>query len=142
MSALTGNFAALADLQKRLADIAANGQREIEARSAKAVELVLKEQFDTGSGPDGNAWAALKPSTIASGRTPPPLTKTRKMRNSATASPIKGVRVRIAKPAGFHQDGTSRMAARPMVPTGNTLPTRWKSAVSEAAMDVLRERFG
>lgn len=141
MSALTGNFKALGELSRRLEQIAAS-RAEIEARAAKAVANLLERQFDSGTTPDGSPMAPLAASTVAQGRTPPPLTKTRKMRNSATASPIQGVRVKIAKPAGFHQSGTGRMPARPMVPTGSRLPKRWKSAVSDAAMAVIRERFG
>lgn len=141
MSALTGNFAALKDLERRIAAVGREGYKSVEQEASKAVALVIEEQFNSGSGPDGNAWAALAPSTVAQGRTPPPLTDTGSMRRSASVSPTKGIRVRLSKPAGYHQSGTSRMAQRAIVPTGNVLPARWASAVSEAAMKVLRERF-
>lgn len=141
MSALTGNFAALKELEARIAAVGREGYERVEQEASKSVAQLLEQQFDEGAGPDG-AWASLKPSTLASGRTPPPLTAKGNMRRSASVSPTKGIRVRLAKPAGYHQSGTSRMDQRAIVPTGTVLPAKWKNAVSEAAMKVLRERFG
>ena len=49
---------------------------------------------------------------------------------------VGGIRVTIPKPGGFHQDGTVKMDARPIVPDGD-LPDTWSNAVAEATRTVL-----
>jgi hypothetical protein len=50
---------------------------------------------------------------------------------------VKGVSVRVPKPGGFHQGGTSRMDARKLVPDGEPLPAEWAKAAEEAARSVV-----
>lgn len=93
----------------------------------KATALV-DDEFASGHDPDGGAWAPLK----SGGGTP--LVATGAL--AADARPVltsRGLAIRTSLPyAGFHQNGTSRMPARPFAPT-STLPAPWAVAFREAA---------
>ena len=108
----------------------------IPSRMAPAVSheigKLIQSEFNAGVDPYGRPWAKLKPSTLARGRRPPPLTHTGKMRGGITVKPMAGAGIEITfasdVPAIFHQYGTKRMAARPMLPRG-VLPATWNRAI-------------
>ncbi|HEU4408114.1 MAG TPA: phage virion morphogenesis protein [Polyangiaceae bacterium] len=94
-------------------------------------ELVTLVQlgFRKGRAPDGSAWAPLQ------ARDGQPLRDTGRLMNSFTAKASGSVvKVGTNTPyAPYHQEGTSRMPARPMLPDGDDLPAPWQQSLDEAA---------
>lgn len=139
---LSGQFAGLAKVIGSLEGLAKDGIADTSIKAAANINDLVEHQFDLGVDPWGRSWAALKPSTTSTGRTPPPLTASGKMRGKAKAIPgVKGITERIPSPAGFHQSGTKKMEARPMVPHGAVLPPSWEEAVSKAGAEVISARL-
>lgn len=116
--------------QPILADISRNLAEE-------SINLV-REGFAEQADPSGAGWAARK-----SGGGSAILVRTGAMRNSwhVTASSSRGFR--IASGVGyssFHQDGTSRMPSRKMVPDGD-IPAKWLSRFNSVAREILDEHL-
>jgi hypothetical protein len=138
---LTGD---LSGMQAALSELA-----RVPSRTAKAVseglEEVIQDEFDRGEDPDESPWEPLAPATLAKGRTPPPLTDTRAMRDSLSVKPLAGAGVGIAidHPAGPHQTGWSGRQgsgpARPILPARGELPDRWIEVVEAAAETAFRK---
>jgi hypothetical protein len=132
---LNGNFAGLGQLERNiglLARVPAQASRD----AAERIHGRLQEQFDRGVDPYGNPWAPLRPATIRRGRTSPPLTNTREMRDhELEVRPMAGAGIAVTfnpeAPALFHQKGTSRMAARQILPTG-TMPAGWNKDLKDS----------
>lgn len=133
---MAGDFKGLGQLERnigRLAAVPSQASRD----AAERIHGRLQEQFDRGVDPYGKPWAPLRPATIRRGRTSPPLTNTREMRDhELEVSPLPGAGIGVTfnpeAPALFHQKGTSRMAARPILPTG-TLPAGWNQDLKDAS---------
>lgn len=128
-----GATGALAATIKRLASVPSRASSTV----AKALRRSLADQFNRGVDPYGKAWKPLAPSTIAKGRHPPPLDATGKMRRGLRVRPRQGGGVEIvfttrAKIASYHQTGTRRMPARPVLPRG-AFPKAWRAIVDRAA---------
>lgn len=127
---VTGDFSgleAMSEAFKRLSEVPSRAAKAVSADLSKFVE----EEFDTGSDPYGRSWAALAERTLRKGRKPPPLTDTGAMRGSVEIRPAQGagVQISIGEPYSvYHQQGTSRMPARKMLPEGD-LPPKWNNAV-------------
>ncbi len=124
----------LAENLRRLASVPSRVSRPVSDEIAKSIQ----KQFDDGVNAYGRAWAALAPSTLAKGRTPPPLTDTRAMRNSLNVRPASaaGVQISIGFPAGIHQGGSPKtnLPARPVLPTG-VFPRTWTEIVERVTRD-------
>lgn len=141
---ITGDFERLARLREKLAD-ARGLNLAASDYVAEEIDTELEAQYAGGFDPYNEGWAELAPSTLAGGRTPPPLTDTARMRRGSRALPgVKGlgggVTVRVTRSGGnpavpnFHQEGTERMPARMIVPrAGEPLPPAWHSAVYRGA---------
>jgi hypothetical protein len=128
------DFAALGKLIQNLEHLGSHGSEAVGAKLEPAIQQVVESQYDQGKGPDGEKWA-----NKADG-TPSNLQKSGVMRSrSQVVAGVKGVTVRIPSPGGWHQGGTSRMPARPLVPEGDQLPREWEKAAQEAAAAVIRE---
>lgn len=139
---LTGDFAALAKLAKTLERLGDNTMPAMSLKAATVVNRIVEDQFALGVDPDGRSWAALKDSTRAKGRTPPPLTASGKMRRKAQAIPgVKSITEKIPSPAGFHQTGTKNMDQRALVPSGNYLPPRWSTPLEAAGVEVISSQL-
>ncbi len=110
--------------------------------AATAITAELQAEFKGGKDPYGKAWAALKPSTLATGRKPPPLTGwTTKLRDGTLARAVRGVGIQLLAGAAygaFHQSGTKNMAARPIFPYGG-LPKAWNAAIAQAVRNAVRK---
>ena len=101
---------------------------------------LIQQGFDRGVDPYGRPWAPLKASTLAKGRTPPPLTDTRELRK-AEVKPAKGAGVSVklgAQYGAFHQVGFhvhgKPVPARPPLPA-HGLPKEWNAAIRESVED-------
>lgn len=130
MGQLARNIAQLARVPSRAAALAAPG-----------IAREIQHEFDRGVDPYGRPWKPLKPSTLARGRHPPPLTDTREMRDGIAVRPLPaaGIAITFARdvPAIFHQRGTRFMALRAILPT-NVLPKAWGAILAAAS----RRAFG
>lgn len=121
-------FAELQRLIDNLGELAENGTDTVATSLEPAVQQLLDQEYEQGRGPSGETWAAKADGT------PSHLQKTGAMRAGSQVIPgVKGVSVRIPKPGGFHQDGTTRMQARPLVPEGEPLPEAWSAAVQRTS---------
>lgn len=101
---------------------------QMASRVAVRISAEIQREFDEGRTAYGTPWAPLRPKTIAKGRHAPPLTDTREGRDSVTVQPAQGAGVTISVGASYmayHQDGTSHMVARKILPEG-ILPAAWK----------------
>lgn len=130
---MVGLIDALAD---RVADLAEVPSRAA-ARIASELEDLIQGEFDGGEDPYGQGWESLAQATLDKGRTPPPLTDTRAMRNSLAVRPMQGagVSITIAHPAAPHQtgwDGTQGSGpSRPILPMRD-MPPAWQTVIDEA----------
>lgn len=125
-------FAELTRLISNLETLADKGTDAVVAKLEPAISGVLQAEYEQGKGPDGHTWA-----NKADG-SPSHLQKSGDMRaGSQVVAGVKGVTVRIPKPGGFHQGGTSRMPARPLVPEGDSLPPDWQKAAEDATRSVI-----
>lgn len=118
---LARNIGRLAQVPSRMAPAA-----------SREIASLIDRQFSAGRDPYGRAWAKLKPSTLARGRRPPPLTDTHEMRNGIQVRPMQGAGIAVTfgndVPAVFHQYGTKHMAARSILPRG-AFPATWARAL-------------
>lgn len=125
-------FAQLSKLIANLETLAEDGIEVASVAAAGAVEKVVEAEYTEGKGPDGKPWAAKADGT------PSHLQKSGAMRSGSQVVPgVKGVTVRIPKPGGFHQGGTVKMDARPLVPEGEQLPPQWEQPVAAAVQGAI-----
>lgn len=144
----TGDISRIGKLADRLADLAAVPSRVSAAVSADLAALV-QDQFDAGTDPYGDPWAPLAEATLDRGRTPPPLTDTRRLRDGIRFRPARpaGVSVRIEAPyAAPHQTGWSGRQgsglARPILPARGELPDEWAEAIAARISREFRRAVG
>jgi hypothetical protein len=141
---LTGNFSGMGQLARNLERLA-HVPSQASASAAERISGLLQDEFDAGNDPYGRAWAPLRPSTLRAGRTPPPLTNTRAMRDGLTVAPLSGGGIGVSfaspTPAVFHQKGTSRMVARKILPEG-TMPKTWNAAIVAASSEAVARAMG
>lgn len=89
--------------------------------SAQALDTLIQRGFSSSSGPNGERWPALKPSTVRRKGSAKPLIDRGLMRQQTFAK-AKGDRVAFgvggsrARIAPYHQFGTSTIPARPFLP--------------------------
>jgi len=136
MMRMNGNFDRLIGIREGLERLTNEGMKGIEHRAAVAIDLQLEKQFVAGESAAGERWANKVDGS------PSHLQKTTKMRRSKRVAGVGGIKVSLDKPAGFHQGGTKKMVARPIVPVGNELPPNWDKAIRGAAREVLAEVGG
>jgi hypothetical protein len=99
---------------------------------AEQLSSELEQGYAAGIDPYGQAWAPLRPSTLARGRTPPPLTDTGAMRSASVVSPLGGAGVGfggLPEYAVYHQEGTAQMARRRVLPDAG-LPSAWRAIIA------------
>jgi hypothetical protein len=115
--------------------------------AVEPITAIVQLQFDEGRDPYGNAWADLAESTKRRGRTPPPLTDTRAMRDDISIRPLNGEDTGLtldafAPYASFHQDGApnANVPVRKMFPDEGVSPT-WNAALQESTDRAIREFF-
>lgn len=131
-----GDISRMGALSDRVADLAEVPSRAA-ARIASELEDLIQGEFDGGEDPYGQGWESLAKATLDKGRTPPPLTDTRAMRNSLAVRPMQraGVSITIAHPAAPHQtgwEGTQGSGpSRPILPMRD-MPPAWQTVIDEA----------
>lgn len=127
---------------------ALDGLRDLVPQIALEASIEIFETIDSeftlGSDPYGEAWAPLAPATLAKGRAMPPLTDTGAMRESLRVSVSEAsIVASLPDPAGYHQDGTRYMPARPVLPDyARGLPDAWRASITDAGQRVFEQRWG
>jgi phage gpG-like protein len=103
-----------------------------------ALTNLIDERFDDRAAPTGTPWAPRKPPTGAW----PILEKTGRMRKSfkVIATSAQVTVTNATEYLKFHQTGTSRMVARPALPTGPDLPPEWERRIDSAVSNAI-DRF-
>jgi hypothetical protein len=128
-----GDLGLLGELEanlRRLSSVPSRASKQ----AAENISSVIQEQFDAGVDAYGEPWAPLAPSTLAKKTGPGILDETSAMRDSIEVSPMAGAGIKIViddEKAIFHQTGTTRMPARPILPTGE-MPDTWERAIADA----------
>jgi hypothetical protein len=123
---LTGDFGKLARWTRKFGDLSdSRAAFEIADGMAEAALGLVAEGFSREADPFGNRWAPKKRDDgrrILRGETNRLIQFRKQFVNQ------HGFRVTSLAPyARYHQSGTRRMVARPMVPRGNRLPAKWSS---------------
>lgn len=134
MAALAERLAELEDIPSRIAGEVADGITE-----------ELRQQFDGGHDPYGNAWKPLKASTIKrKGGDTRILRRTDTLSSETVATPRRGAGVEITSVdyGRFHQTGTENMTARPVLPDQDELPEAWQEVIQEATDTAFRKALG
>jgi hypothetical protein len=141
-----GGSLAIADLGRLIKTIErlAMLPRSVARIAAPQITEQLAREFDEGKDPYGRPWAPLRPSTLARGRRPPPLTDKRDLRDGtkAKAGPA-GISIRLGARYGFfHQvgfrAGRTRVPPRRVLPQYG-LPRAWSAILTAAAKQAARE---
>lgn len=121
--------------------------RRVATIAAPQIEAELKKQFYAGLDPYGRPWRPLRPATIAKGRTPPPLTDTKALRDGTKARAVPGGRAGIRITLGafygfFHQVGfrvgRTRVGPRRILPQFG-MPATWMRILRDASRQAFRE---
>lgn len=99
---------------------------------------LIAEEFAGGADPYGTPWQTLSETSLALGRTDPPLSDTDAMRDSVKVFPMQGagIAITIDAPAVHHQFGAPNnrwgpLPARPILPNHGIPPT-WARALADA----------
>lgn len=120
-----------------LGKLAGVPSRAVKAAGA-AIDARWKADWRAGKDPHGRAWRPLAPYTVRKrGSARPILIHTGAMIAGAavTAAAKTGLRLTLSVPyAGFHQSGTARMPARPIIPYMG-IPRSWESLIRKAIKD-------
>lgn len=130
---LTGDFAKLAALIEGLGELGDTARAE--AAPVLRLELLslVADQFRRGVDPFGVPWAPLKE------REGQPLRNTGTLMNSFACTDRFPLTLGTNVPyASYHQDGTTRMVSRPMLPPDGVLPPTWATALTDATELVLK----
>lgn len=126
---------------RKLADVPAQAAKS----ASKRIGDLIEEQFAQGTDPYGRPWAALRPYTLAKGRTPPPLTDSGAMRESVEVKPMAGAGIEVTMGvdyATFHQTGTGNMAQRQILPQSGGFPRSWSKAIDESVAEATKKAMG
>jgi hypothetical protein len=127
----------LDELVAKLERLATKGYDDAKAEAERAVQSIVDAQYQAGIGPSGEPWADKVDGTASF------LRKSGEMaRESKAIRGVSGIDVKIPSPGGFHQSGTKKMQARPLVPDEGTLPTSWEQPIEEAVTRVLSKAIG
>lgn len=124
---------ALADNLHRLALVPSQASAE----ASREIAQLIDQQFDAGIDPYGVPWEPLAKSTVARGRTDPPMTDTRRLRDTMRVFPLRGAGIAVTSDAeylGFHQGEGSPNANVPprhVLPEGE-IPDTWERAIADA----------
>ena len=138
MSGIRGDFAKLAKIGKRLAELEGVVPDTAKAAAAELVP-VINAQIASGRGPDGHAWAPKKDGgTALEGMT-------NAVRVKATpTSIVADVTRRVPR---YHQRGRSSgsrggfMPARPFIPKpSDPIPREWEQAIAAGAERAFTDR--
>lgn len=143
----TGDLSAMSHLADRVGDLARVPSR-VAARVSGELATLLDDEFSAGVDPYGTAWAPLAESTVARGRTAPPLTDTHVMRDGVRVTPMRGAGVAlfVPHPGAPHQTGwegrQGKGPARPILPERGELPPEWAEVIEAACDDEFRRAVG
>ena len=133
-------MATIERMLESLSEVPSRAARE----ASEEIESLIVEQFARGEDPYGEPWEELAESTRRRGRTNPPLTDTHDMVDGLEVKPTAGagIAVTLDQPySRFHQTGTKRMPARPILPTGE-LPEAWETAIAGAVVNAAARATG
>jgi len=140
---MTGDFSELGKLidnLDKLAEVPSRASGEVARELTKELQI----EFATGTDPYGKPWAPLKPSTLARGRHPPPLTASGALARGTEVTPMQhaGVQIVLGMPYGFfHQRGTVKMEARKPLPD-KAMPRQWQQIINTAVSNAFHKRMG
>jgi hypothetical protein len=141
----SGDLTQMGALVDRLADLAEVPSRA-SAEASERIAQLIEEEFAHGRDPYEDPWQELSDTTLAKGRTPPPLTDTWAMRKGIDVHPMSGagIAVTIGEPyAPPHQTGwkgpQGKGPPRPILPARAELPDEWQDMIAEAVDRLVRK---
>ena len=112
--------------------------REAITEMATEALRLTQESFDKEQTPDGKKWKRTKAGLR------PILVRTGMLRGGFTVNrgALGFTIINRVGYAVYHQGGTRRMVARPMLPKQGRLPVGWQRTINGKARAVFRRRFG
>lgn len=143
MAGVSGDFRALDALVRKLGDLGPEIRTQCAEVFAEQVRTLVVDGFEKATAPDGSAWQALSPRTVARrrkrGKGARPLLDTGRLRNSLKIThDANGVYVSTPVVyAAAHNFGHAQIPARQFLP-GGALPSRWRDALDETARDLMK----
>lgn len=139
---VTGNVGALHSYARSLRRLA-QVPSQMAAPAAERISDLIDDQFSSGTDPYGAAWEAHAPATVARWGEHPVLELSGALRGSVDVQPMggAGIAVTLDEVGQFHQTGTARMPARPILPVAG-LPPSWEDALSQAAAETFERTLG
>jgi hypothetical protein len=136
-STTTRDLSKLLDRLTHLGDV----RSSVAKMAAPEIDALIREGFESQRDPNRRRWKRRKGGRRSG--THPILNKTGRTMHSAKAQAIgDGINMDVTSAvAVFHQKGTRKMVARPMVPDSK-LPPNYRSAITRATADFVQEVFG
>ena len=156
---VTGDFAALAAIQRKLETIGREGAKRVAKQVALEAKALTAEGFTRGVAPSGQAWAPLKT------RSGQPLRDSGRLASSITLEQTalgftlstsvayadvhqRGATITAKKAKSLYSPAlrvffgkTVTIPARPFLPEGD-LPAAWDARLTEAAEEAVEALFG
>lgn len=102
------------------------------AKAAPDIERLVTEQFWAGTDPFGNAWAPL----VKTGEQSHLIDTGALLSSVSITGQPEGFDFAMASYGSYHQTGTSRMVARPILPLAGEYPDSWDAAVADAVIAI------
>lgn len=115
--------------------------RELVSDLAQESVTQLDKTYAAQQDPYGSGWAALRPSTLKMKTGPAILIEAGSLNASLGFKLSGATSAQVGftdKKARFHQDGTSKMVARPIVPDSG-LPPAWEPTMKNLLESYVRE---
>jgi hypothetical protein len=134
-------MSAFDDLAATLAELDDVPSR-ISSEVADGINVLIADQFASGSDPYGAPWAPLLPQTVRrKGGDARILLRSDDLAAQTVARPTSGAGVEITSVGygGRHQGGTKHMVARPILPDGGELPESWQEVIDTATESAFKK---
>lgn len=116
---------------------------KVAEKGAERIADLIDQQFASGTDAYGGAWAPHKESTVRRWGEHGILELTGATRGEVDVHPMggSGIAIELGDLAALHQNGTSRMPARPILPRG-AFPATWRDALEQAAAESFADATG
>jgi hypothetical protein len=100
------------------------------AKAAPEIERLITEQFWAGTDPFGNPWAPL----VLTGEQSHLIDKGVLLPSVKITGTPDGLDFEMESYGVYHQYGTMKMVARPILPLGGEYPESWDGAIADAVL--------
>jgi hypothetical protein len=123
----------ISDLEEIQATVTRVKPVEIYQRAAPEIERLITEQFWAGTDPFGNPWATL----VRTGEQSHLIDTGALLSSVHITGQSDGLGFEMDYYGGYHQTGTSRMVARPILPLAGDYPDSWDNTIANEMLALL-----